>query len=109
MKNRGYKEMVCAFDLLIQSLIMRGVRPLLQRLDSEASLTLRNYLTEQGMDNQLAPPHIYRHNNDERAIQTFKNQFVDGLFSVDPSSPLKLWDKHVATSKYYSQCPPMPN
>jgi hypothetical protein len=27
MKNRGDKEMVRAFDLLIQSLIMRGLRP----------------------------------------------------------------------------------
>jgi hypothetical protein len=29
MKNRGYREMFCAFDLLIQSLIMRGLCPLL--------------------------------------------------------------------------------
>jgi hypothetical protein len=46
MKNRGDKEMVRAFDLLIQSLILRGLKPLLQRLDNEASLALRNYLTK---------------------------------------------------------------
>jgi hypothetical protein len=45
MKNRGDKEMVRAFDLLIQSLILHGLKPLLQRLDNEASLALRNYLT----------------------------------------------------------------
>jgi hypothetical protein len=38
MKNRVDKEMVRAFDLLIQSLIIRGVRPSLQRLENEASL-----------------------------------------------------------------------
>jgi hypothetical protein len=55
MKNRGDKEMVHAFDLLIQSLIIRGLRPSLQRLDNEAYLALINYLTKQGIDYQLAP------------------------------------------------------
>jgi hypothetical protein len=62
MKNRGDKEMVRAFDLLIQSLIICGLIPSLQRLDNEASLALRNYLTKQGIDYQLAPPHIHRWN-----------------------------------------------
>jgi hypothetical protein len=51
-----------------------------------------DYLTKQGINNQLAPPHIHRRNNAERAIQTFKNHFIAGLFSVDPNFPLKLWD-----------------
>jgi hypothetical protein len=68
MKNRGDKEMVRAFDFLIQSLIVRGLKPHLQRLDNEASLALRNYLTKQGINYQLAPPHIHRRNNVERAI-----------------------------------------
>jgi hypothetical protein len=59
MKNRGDKEMVRAFDLLIQSLILPGLKPLLQRLDNVASLTLRNYLTKHVITNQLAPPHIH--------------------------------------------------
>jgi hypothetical protein len=93
MKNRGDKYMVRAFDLLIQSLIIRGLKPSLKRLDNEASLALRNYLTKKGIDYQLAPSHIRRRNNAERAIQTFKNHFISGLCSVDPNFPLKLWDK----------------
>jgi hypothetical protein len=94
MKNRGDKEMVRAFDLLIQYLILRGLKPLLQRLDNEASFALRNYLTIQGITTyQLAPPHIHRRNNAECATQTFKNHFIAGLCFVDPTSPLKLWDK----------------
>jgi hypothetical protein len=85
--------MVRAFDLIIQSLIIRGLRPSLQRLDNEASLALRNYLTKQGIDYQLAHPHIQRLKNSERAIQTFKNHFIAGPSSVDPNFPLKLWDK----------------
>jgi hypothetical protein len=68
MKIRGDKEMVRAFDLLVQSLILRGLKPLLQCLDNEASLALRNYLTKQGITYQLAPPHIHRRNKAERAI-----------------------------------------
>jgi hypothetical protein len=49
MKNRGDKEMVRACDFLIQSLTIRGLKPRLQRLDNEASLALRNYLTQQGI------------------------------------------------------------
>jgi hypothetical protein len=93
MKNMGDKEMVQAFDFLIQSLIIRGLKPHLQRLDNEASLALKNYLTKQGINYKLAPPHIHRRNSTERAIQTFMNQFIAGLCSVDPTFPLKLWDK----------------
>jgi hypothetical protein len=93
IKSRGDKEIVRAFDFLIQSLILRGLKPHLQRLDNQASLALRNYLTQQGITYQLAPPHIHRRNNAERAIQTFKNHVIAGLCSVDPTFPLKLWDK----------------
>jgi hypothetical protein len=93
MKNRGDKEMVRAFDFLIQSLILRRLKPHLQLLDNEASLALINYLTRQGITYQLAPPHIHRRNNAERAIQRFKNHVIAGLCSVDPTFPLKLWDK----------------
>jgi hypothetical protein len=79
MKNRGDKEMVRTFDILIQSLILRGLKPLLRRLDNESSLALRNYLTKQGITYQLAPPHIHQRNNAERAIQTFKNHFIAGI------------------------------
>jgi hypothetical protein len=93
IKNRGDKEMVRAFDLLIQSLCIRGLRPLLQCLDNEASLSLSNYITNQGIDCQLAPSHIHRHNNAECAIQTFKKHFIAGICSVDTNFPLELWDK----------------
>jgi hypothetical protein len=92
-KNRGDKDMVRDFDLFVQSLIIRGLKPSLQRLYNEASLALRNYLTKQGIDYQRAPPHVHRRNNAERAIQTFKNHFIAGLCSVDPNFPLKLWYK----------------
>jgi hypothetical protein len=80
IKNRGDKDMVSAFDLLIQSLIICGLKPHLQRLDNEASLALLNYVTKQGISYQLTPPHIHWRNNAERVIQTFNNHFIAGLF-----------------------------
>jgi hypothetical protein len=59
MQNMSDKEMVRSFDFLIQSLIFRDLKPHLQRLDDEASLALRNYLTQQGITYQLATPHIH--------------------------------------------------
>jgi hypothetical protein len=95
MKNRGDKDMVRPFDLLIQSLIIRGLKPLLQRLDNEASFELRNYLTRQGNTYQPAPPHIHWRNNAERAIQTFKNHFIAGLFQWT-----QLFHSNCGTSSY---------
>jgi hypothetical protein len=91
MKNTGNKELVRAFDLLIQSMIIHGLRSLLQCLENEASLSLLHSLTQQGIDYQVAPPHIHRQHNAERAIQTFKNHFITGLCSVHPN--FKFWDK----------------
>jgi hypothetical protein len=56
-------------------------------------LAVRNCLTKQGIDYQLASPHIHWRNNAERAIQNFKNHFIAGICSVDPNFKLKLWDK----------------
>jgi hypothetical protein len=39
------------------------------------------------------PPHCHRRNAAERAIRTFKEHFVGGLSSVDPTFPLQLWDR----------------
>jgi hypothetical protein len=93
MKHRGDKETARAFDLLIQSLLIRGLRPLLQPLSNEAFLALRMHLAKQGINYQLAPPYIHLWKIAERIIQTFKNDFIAGLCSVGPIFPLKLWDK----------------
>jgi hypothetical protein len=39
------------------------------------------------------PPRCHRRNSAERAIRTFKEHFVAGLSSVDPTFPLHLWDR----------------
>ena len=39
------------------------------------------------------PPNMHWKNAAEQAIQTFKNQFIAGIFSVNTDSPLQLWDR----------------
>jgi hypothetical protein len=119
MKNRGDKETVCVFDLLIQSLIIHRLQPSLHRLENEAYLAISHYHIKQGIDYRVAPPHIHHRNNSEYAIQTFKNHFITGLCPVDPSFPLKSWDKFLPQATILSiscanhvlthACPPMPN
>jgi hypothetical protein len=93
MKNRGDKDMVRAYNKIIQELIYHGFKPRLQRLDNECSQALISLMNQHDIQFQLAPPHMHLRNAAERAIQTFKNNFFSGLCSVDPNFPLRLWDR----------------
>ncbi len=73
-------------------MVQRGLKPILQTMDNEASKALKQYLREADVEFQLAPPHIHRVNAAERAIRTFKNHFIAGLASTDKLFPLHLWD-----------------
>ena len=42
---------------------------------------------------QLGPPHNYRANIAEQAIQTFKNHFKEELSSLHPDFPIAEWDR----------------
>ena len=41
----------------------------------------------------LVPPSNHRANNLEREIETFRNQFIAGMCSIDKYFHLKLWDR----------------
>jgi hypothetical protein len=93
MKSRAGPDILDAYQRAIALLTKRGLRPQLQRLDNEASTALQEYMMEQQIDFQLAPPHVHRRNAAERAIRTFKNHFIAGLCSTDKDFPLPLWDR----------------
>jgi hypothetical protein len=76
-----------------QELTAKGFKPKLQTLDNEASAALKHFFTSNDVEYQLVPPHYHRRNAAERAIRTFKEHFVAGLSSVDPTFPLHLWDR----------------
>jgi hypothetical protein len=93
MKSRTASKWVKAYDHIHQELTAKGFKPKLQTLDNEASAALKHFFTSNDVEYQLVPPHCHRRNAAERAIQTFKEHFVAGLSSVDPTFPLHLWDR----------------
>jgi hypothetical protein len=93
MKSRSSSEWVKSYDSVHQELTIKGFKPKLQTLDNESSAALKNYFTVNNIAYQLVPPHCHQRNAAERAIRTFKENFVAGLSSVDPSFPMHLWDR----------------
>jgi hypothetical protein len=93
MKSRSASEWVKAYYSVHQELTVKGFKPKLQTLDNEASAALKNFFTVNDIAYQLVPPHYYRRNAAERAIRTFKENFLTGLSSVYPSFPMHLWDR----------------
>jgi hypothetical protein len=93
MVDRTGPSIIDAYQRSITFLQSRGFKPLLQRLDNEATRALQDFLVASDIDFQLAPPHIHQRNAAERAIRTFKNHFIAGLCSTNPAFPLNMWDK----------------
>ena len=84
LQNRSSLSIVNAYTNLLDRLKKAGLKPKLQKLDNEASQALRDYMHEQDIDFQLAPPHCHRRNAAERAIRTYKNHLIAGLATTDP-------------------------
>jgi hypothetical protein len=93
MKSRSASEWVNIYGSIHQELTIKSFKPKLQNLDNEASTALKNFFTAHNIDYQLVPPHYHQHNAAERPIRTFKEHFVVGLASVEPSFPMQLWDR----------------
>jgi hypothetical protein len=93
MIDRTGPSIIAAYKKAVKLFESRGFKPLLQRLDNEASSALQNVMDDCGITFQLAPPHCHRRNAAERAIRTFKNHFIAGLCSTNRDFPLNLWDK----------------
>jgi hypothetical protein len=68
MRNRSDTEHLRAYNKLHLYLVERGFKPLLQKLDNEASIALKRTIRAKGIDFQLVPPHNHRRNAAERAI-----------------------------------------
>jgi hypothetical protein len=92
MKSRSASEWVKAYDSVHQELTVNGFKPKLQTLDNDASTALKNFFTANDIAYQLVPPRCHRRNAVERAIRTFKEHYMVGIFSVYPSFPLHLCD-----------------
>jgi hypothetical protein len=93
MKYRSASEWVKAYDNIHKELMVKGFKPKLQTLDNEALAALRNFFTANEVEYQSVLSQCHCRNAAERAIKKFKENFLTGLPSVDPTSPLHLWDR----------------
>jgi hypothetical protein len=93
MKSRSDAEAIRAYTALYDELTVKGLKPLFQTMDNEASSALKTFLTSCKIKFQLISPYIHRQNAAGRAINTCKNHFIAGICSTDKQFPLHLWDR----------------
>jgi hypothetical protein len=82
-----------AYTKNFEYLVSKGFKPKDNAMDNQATKAIKAYLTPQQVTLQLVEPHNHRVNAAERAIQTFKNRFIDSLGTTDSEFPVQLWDK----------------
>jgi hypothetical protein len=73
-------ELLKAFQIMEQVLVARGLKSKLMKLDNEASKLLKAYLHQKYITFQLVPPYSHIRNSAERAIRSFKDHLIAGLF-----------------------------
>jgi hypothetical protein len=101
IKNRRAAELLCAFQVIEQKIIPRGLKPRLIKLENEASQLLKNYLYDKNISFQLVPPYWHCCNTSERdccntaerAIRSFTEHLIAGLCSAEKRFPMHLWDR----------------
>ena len=82
-----------AYKKNFQYLESKGYKPKLNVMDNQATKVIKAYLNPRHAKLQLVKPHNHSGNAAERAIQTFKNQFIGALCTTDSNFPVQLWDK----------------
>ena len=96
-KTQANKHRLVAYNIIMQQLKNKGMLVDLQLLDNEASKAYKQTITSDwNIKLQLVPPHIYRRNTAERAIQTFKAHFLFILAGVAHDFPKQLFELIIA-------------
>ena len=93
LKTKQAHEIKTAWTNLHNRLAIKGLAPSTYIMDNEAFGALKNAITKNQLTFQLTPPHIHRINVARRTIRTFKNHFIAGLATIDPTFPIREWDR----------------
>jgi hypothetical protein len=91
MKNRMEGESNRVYQKILNRMKAAGLGLKKQVLGNKCSAAMKACIKENGMGYKLIPPGQHRHNQAERAIQTFKAHFISILAGVDDEFPLLLW------------------
>ena len=93
MRNLTEVEMVKSYHVLEDRFNNYGVTPKRNILDNETSEYFKDIIIKNKITFQLVPPHDHRRIIAKNTIQTFKNELVSILCSVDEIFPMHLWDR----------------
>ena len=91
MKSRCDECFGEAYKDMYEELEEKGFKHILNETAIKCSKAVQDYIISQNVDWLLVEPDNHRVNAAKRAIQTFKNHFISGLYSVDAGFPLQLW------------------
>ena len=87
MKSRSKHKLIRAYSSLQSKLTKRGLRPTFQTLYNEFPAALKSFMRKEGITFKLVPSHLNHTNAVERAIQTFKDHFLQPLAAVTQTFP----------------------
>ena len=77
----------------IQYLLDRGLKTVALHIENDFPDALQSFLGENSVTVHLCPPNGHHTNQSEKAIDTWKCHFLEGLSGADPSFPMHLWDR----------------
>ena len=90
MDGRSDKYFVAAYKGMYEELKAKGFKPTTNVTDKDCSEVVQDYINSQNESWPLVEPNNEQVNAVEQAIQTFKNDFIPGLSSVNTDFPLQL-------------------
>ena len=93
LKHRTWPCILSGITKIHNKLRKRGLTPKLHIMDNEVSEDLKKYVEDSYIQFQLVAPHIHRKNAVERAMRNLKNHFIASICTVDPISPLYLYNR----------------
>ena len=93
MKNRSDIEAMRVYEDMYNYLKARNCKPKLNIMDNKSSTSVKRYITNENVKFSTGRTKNHYINAAERAIRTFKNNFVAGLSPLHSKFPLYLWNK----------------
>eukprot|EP00804_Cyclotella_cryptica_P022237 CCRYP_017934-RA/>CCRYP_017934-RA protein AED:0.24 eAED:0.19 QI:0/0/0/1/1/1/2/0/738 len=91
LKDQTDKSLTAAFKDVYEYLTERGFQPKLNVMDNQCSKAVEKYIKSTKADIQLVNPDDHRVNAAERTIQTWKEHWLSGMGTLDPTCPIQLW------------------
>ncbi len=91
LKNNTGGKLIMAQARALERMRKAGIVPKHQIMKNLKSAAYKEAICAWSMTFELVPPDDHQRNMAEKAIQTFKDHFVDVLSGCTPTFPLHLW------------------